>query len=141
VSEQPAHAHEIVVRAAPERVWEALTDGELTRRYYYGTRIESEFRPGSRYAYIQPDGSPMLDGEILEIDPPRRLVMTFRPLWRGEDGAREVSRVTFELIPEGDRTRLTMVHDRLDPTSGVGGGWGKILAGLERLLATEPVPA
>ena len=129
------------MRATPERVWEALTDGELTRRYYYGTRIESEFLPGSRYAYIQPDGSAMLDGEILEIDPPRRMAMTFRPLWRGEEGAREVSRVTFALYLEGDQTRLTMDHDRLDPDSAVGGGWGKILAGLQRLLEAEPVPA
>jgi uncharacterized protein YndB with AHSA1/START domain len=69
-TDKPAHVHQIVIRATPERVWEALTDGELARRYYYGTRIESDFRPGSRYAYVQPNGEAMLDGEILEIVPP-----------------------------------------------------------------------
>ena len=139
--DKPAHVHEIVIRATPERVWEALTDGELTRRYYYGTRIESDFQPGSRYAYVQPNGEAMLDGEILEIAPPHRMVMTFRPLWRGDEGAQDVSRVTFTLVPEGDSTRLTMVHDRLDPASGVGGGWVKILAGLQKMLDAEAVAA
>lgn len=139
--DKPAHVHEIVIRATPERVWSALTDGELTRRYYLGARIESDFLPGSSYAYIQPDGETMLDGEILEIDPPWRMVMTFRPHWKGEEGLRNVSRVTLELIPEGDATRLTMVHDQLDPTSGIGGAWPRILAGLQRLLEAEPVPA
>lgn len=140
MNEKPVHVHEIEIRATPERVWEALTDGEMTRRYYYGTRIESDFQPGSRYAYVKPDGEVMLDGEILEIDPSRRVVMTFRPRWR-ETGANEVSRVTFTLEGVGDGTRLTMVHDRLDAESGVGGGWLKILTGLQRLLEAEPVPA
>lgn len=137
---KPAHAHEVVIRATPERVWQALTDPEVTRRHYYGTRIESDLPPGSPSAYIQPDGTPMLDGEILEIDPPHRMEMTFRPLWRGEEGSCEVSRVTCELLPEGDSTRLTMGHDQLDPESGVSGRWPKILAGLRRLLAGEPIP-
>ena len=141
MSEKPVHIHEIVIRATPGQVWEALTDPEQTRRYYYGTRIESEFQPGSRYAYIQPNGEAMLDGEILEIDPPHRLVMTFRPLWRDDEITRQVSRVTFTLVDEGAQTRLTMVHDQLDPASGVGGGWVKILAGLQRLFDGAPVPA
>lgn len=140
MSDKPAHVHEIVIRATPWRVWEALTDPEQTRRYYMGCRIESDFQPGSRYAYVQPNGETMLDGDILEIDPPHRMVMTFRPLWTDDESKRIYSRVTFTLVAEGDQTRLTMVHDQLDPESGIGGGWVRIFAALNRYFAEAPVP-
>ena len=139
---KPAHVYQIYIQATPEQIWNALTDPAMTEQYYFGTRIDSDFQPGSPYVYRGADGAPMLDGEILENDPPRRLVMTFRPCWVGETAA--VSRVTWEITPEDRQCKLALVHEDLDLDSdlgrGVQDGWTRIMSGLKTLVERQAAP-
>ena len=134
---------EIEIRATPEAVWQAITDPEFTERYYHGSRIESDWKVGSHYAYVQPDGSVGIEGEILEIDPPRRLVQTFSYRFRPELVADRPSRVTWEIEPVGDgESKLTVIHDDFDgetetyKTVASPGGKTSILASMKSLLET-----
>ncbi|MGZ8475562.1 MAG: ArsR/SmtB family transcription factor, partial [Candidatus Limnocylindria bacterium] len=76
-SAPPKHVYEVYIQAPAERVWQALTDSELTKQYYYGNTVESDWKPGSSLRYRNPDGSEAISCEILEADPPRRLVHSF----------------------------------------------------------------
>jgi uncharacterized protein YndB with AHSA1/START domain/DNA-binding transcriptional ArsR family regulator len=141
----PKQVYEIFIHATPERVWQGLTDGELTRQYYYGTTLRSDLAVGGAFTYLDDDGSTALDGEILEIDPPRRLVTTFSAVWSPETAADRPSRITYEIEPAGQLTKLTMIHDDFDGETAtyreVAGGWSYILSGLKTLLETgEPMP-
>ncbi len=130
---------EIYIKTTPERLWEAITDRDLRRRYSFGIDVESEWSAGSRYQGVHRTApGPLLEGENLEVDPPRRLVQSFRALW-GEDARAEgTSRVTWEIEPVEDSCRLTVVHDELreGANSELYGGWPMILSGLKTLLET-----
>jgi len=144
---KPAHVYQIYIRATPERLWQALVDGDLTRQYYFGCRVESDWRPGSPYRLVDDTGAALVTGENVEVDPPRRLVQTFGAPWAPEVGREGPSTVTWEIEPVGDAgqtCRLTLVHDGIDPTSARGkelaAGWAQILSGLKTLLETgEPL--
>ena len=75
------YMHEVMIKATPERIWNALTQGEWTKRYYYGTEIRGTIRTDSDYIYYNPDGTVAADGRIVEATPPRKLVMTFLMHW------------------------------------------------------------
>jgi uncharacterized protein YndB with AHSA1/START domain/biotin operon repressor len=130
---------EIYIKTTPERLWEAITNPEMRKKYTFGMVVKSDWRPGSRYE----GGSPkapglLLEGENLEVDPPRRLVQSFRALW-GEDVKKEgTSRVTWAIEPIGDSCRLTVTHDQLREGANdqLYGGWPMILSGLKTLLET-----
>jgi uncharacterized protein YndB with AHSA1/START domain len=130
---------EIYIKTTPERLWEAITDGELRSQYTFGMHVKSDWTPGSRYEMSHPAANAVLGaGENLEVDPPRRLVQSFMALW-SEDVKREgTSRVTWEIEPVGDSCRLTVTHDQLrkDANDEVYGGWPQILSGLKTLLET-----
>jgi uncharacterized protein YndB with AHSA1/START domain len=130
---------EIFIKTTPERLWEAITDEELRRKYNFGAGASSEWTPGSSYELSASSGSMLLaTGENLEVDPPRRLVQSFTAMW-SEDVKREgISRVTWEIEPVGDSCRLTVTHDHLseDAHSEIYGGWPMILSGLKTLLET-----
>jgi uncharacterized protein YndB with AHSA1/START domain/DNA-binding transcriptional ArsR family regulator len=129
---------EIYIRTTPERLWQAITDTEMRRMYNFGAGVVSEWTTGSRYQGVTPQGTPIWEGENLEVDPPRRLVQSFRALW-GEDVRREgTSRVTIEIEPIGDSCRLTVTHDQLreGANNELYGGWMMILSGLKTLLET-----
>ena len=130
---------EIYIKTTPERLWEAITDPGLRRRYSFGVGVESDWTPGSPYRAVHP-GAPdgIAEGENLEVDPPRRLVQSFRALWSDEARAQGTSRVTWEIEPVGDSCRLTVVHDRLPEgvSAEIYGGWPQILSGLKTLLET-----
>lgn len=81
VTQAPTQMFQVHIRTTPERLWQALTDGEWTRRYYYGSRAESSWEPGAPYRYIGPDGGALIVGKVLESDPPRRFVTTFSAVW------------------------------------------------------------
>ena len=128
---------EIYIKTTPERLWQAITDTEMRRKYTFGAVVTSDWRKGSRYQGAGGTGL-IFEGENLEIDPPRRLVQSFRALW-GEDVKREgTSRVTWEIEPVGDSCRLTVTHDQLreGANAQLYGGWPMVLSGLKTLLET-----
>jgi uncharacterized protein YndB with AHSA1/START domain len=129
---------EVYIRTTPEKLWDAITNGDLTKQYFYGGRLKAApLRPGSRLTYIdEDDGSTMLDGEILEIDPPRKLVQTFEPKWTADAPP---SHVTWEITQLGGNCKLSLVHEfeRDDAmVEGTRSGWSMILSGLKTLLET-----
>jgi uncharacterized protein YndB with AHSA1/START domain len=130
---------EIYIKTTPERLWEAITNGELRARYSFGVGVESDWTPGSRYEAVhRAQGVAIAEGENLEVDPPRRLVQSFNALW-GEDVRSEgTSRVTWEIEPVADSCRLTVTHDQLREGANdqLYGGWPMILSGLKTLLET-----
>jgi uncharacterized protein YndB with AHSA1/START domain/DNA-binding transcriptional ArsR family regulator len=140
----PAQVYEIYIRTTPQRLWQALTDGELTKQYYYASEIRSDLTAGSPFQYFDDGDNLLLDGTILEVDPPRRLVTTFSALWSPDVAADPPSRLTWEIEPMGEACRLRMIHDDLASDSAtlheVAGGWSHILSGLKTLLETgEPL--
>jgi uncharacterized protein YndB with AHSA1/START domain len=130
---------EIYIKTTPQRLWEAITDPAMRRKYNFGVGVESDWTPGSHYDAVHPSASaPLCEGENIEVDPPRRLVQSFTALW-SEDVKREgASRVTWEIEPVGDSCRLTVVHDELreGANTEIYGGWPMILSGLKTLLET-----
>jgi uncharacterized protein YndB with AHSA1/START domain/DNA-binding transcriptional ArsR family regulator len=130
---------EIYIRTTPQRLWDALTDGETRSKYSFGAEISSDWTPRSHYEIGHPGAPGLLaEGENLEVDPPRRLVQSFLALW-GDDVQREgTSRVTYEIEQVGDSCRLTVTHDQLqeDANSQIFGGWPMILSGLKTWLET-----
>ena len=128
---------EIYIKTTPERLWGAITDREMRRKYTFGATVNSDWTPGSRYAAFGRE-TLIFEGENLEVDPPRRLVQSFRALW-GEDVKSEgASRVTWEIQQVGDSCRLTVIHDQLREAANgqLYGGWPMILSGLKTLLET-----
>ncbi|MGA2638885.1 ArsR/SmtB family transcription factor [Methylocella sp.] len=128
---------EVYIKTTPERLWQAITDAEMRRKYTFGAVVTSEWTAGSHYEGVG-HGALIFDGENLEVDPPRRLVQSFRALW-GEDVKNEgTSRVTWEIEPIGDSCRLTVTHDQLreGANAQLYGGWPMVLSGLKTLLET-----
>src|SRR3979490_847914 len=128
---------EIYIKTTPERLWKAITDTEMRRKYTFGAVVTSDWTKGSRYEGTGM-GTPILEGENLEVDPPRRLVQSFRALWDEGVKSEGTSRVTYEIEPIGDSCRLTVVHDQLRPDANnqLYGGWPMVLSGLKTLLET-----
>ena len=102
------HVYSIYINAAPERVWQAITDGDETVQYYYGTRVLSDWQRGSHIHYDYPDGTVAADGEVLAIDPPKRLEMTFLARWDPELEAEGPVRQVWELERAENATKLTV---------------------------------
>jgi uncharacterized protein YndB with AHSA1/START domain/DNA-binding transcriptional ArsR family regulator len=126
---------EIYIKTTPERLWHAITDTEMRRKYNFGAVVTSDWSQGSRYEG-RGQGHLIFDGENLEVDPPRRLVQSFRALW-GEDVKGEgTSRVTWEIEQIGDSCRLTVIHDQLreGANNQLYGGWPMVLSGIKTLL-------
>jgi len=134
---------EIYIKTTPERLWQAIVDPEMRAKYTFGVGVYSDWTPGSAYTSragagtVGPD-MPIAEGENIEVDPPRRLVQSFRALWSEEVRAEGVSRVTWEIEPVGDSCRLTVTHDQLREmaNSELYGGWPMVLSGLKTLLET-----
>lgn len=135
--------YEIYIKTTPERLWRAITDPEMRRKYTFGVGVFSDWTPGSSYVGRTTDTTvapemPISEGENLEVDPPRRLVQSFRALWSDDVKREGTSRVTWEIEPIGDSCRLTVVHDQLrqGANSELFGGWPMVLSGLKTLLET-----
>jgi len=133
---------EIYIRATPERLWDAITDTETRSKFQFGARINSTWKPGSAYAVTTGEGAmTLVEGENLEVDPPRRRVHTARMLWGDDVKAEGTSRVTWEIEPVGDSCRLTVTHSELNENANeqLYGGWPMILSGLKTWIETETV--
>jgi uncharacterized protein YndB with AHSA1/START domain len=128
------------IRTTPEKLWRALIEPEFTRRYWVETWQESDWKPGSSWQIMIPDGRVADSGEILEIEPERRLVLKWRNEFVPEMHADGYSRMTYELEQQGDMVKLTLIHEIDKPESklinGVSNGWPMILASLKSLLET-----
>ena len=136
----PRHVYEVYIRTTPEKLWEAITNPEFTRRYFYGTSVQSDWKPGSPIRYHEADGKQTLDGRILEVSPPTRLVHTFVMVHETETRKDRPSRVTWEIQKLGETCKLTLVHDDFDGETAtfkaVASGWNPILSGIKTLLET-----
>ena len=130
------HVYEVYIAATPERVWAALTESELTKQYYYGNSVESDWKPGSPMVYRNPDGTESIQCSVVEADPPKRLVHTF--FFPGTEES--PSRCTWTIEPRGEASLVTLVHDEFDGETStfksVAHGWVPILSGLKTLLET-----
>ena len=129
---------EIFIKTTPERLWEAITDPKQRAKYSFGVETHSDWTPGSEYKAGVPGVVDIAAGENLEVDPPHRLVQSFKALWSDEVKGEGTSRVTWEIEQVEDSCRLTVVHDRLRPGANAElyGGWPMILSGLKTLLET-----
>ncbi len=131
------------IRTTPAKLWEALTDPRFIRQYWFDTTVESEWKKGSAWKMARADGTLTDSGEILEIDPPRRMVIRWRNEWSPELKAEGPSRCTIELEPLERAVKLTITHEieRRDAKliTAVSGGWPLILSNLKSLLETGDV--
>jgi len=133
---------EIYIRTTPERLWEAITDGEIRSKFNFGVRMSPGVAPGTRFEMSHPNAGGLLgEGENLEVDPPRRLVQRMVALWSEDVKSEGISRVTWEIEPVGDSCRLTVTHDELreGASNELYGGWPMILSGLKTWLETGEV--
>jgi uncharacterized protein YndB with AHSA1/START domain len=128
---------EIYIKTTPERLWKAITDTEMRRKYNFGAVVTSDWTKGSNYEGAG-GGTAIFGGENLEVDPPRRLVQSFRALWGADVKEEGTSRVTWEIQPVGDSCLLKVTHDQLREGANdqLYGGWPMILSGLKTLLET-----
>jgi len=128
------------IRTTPRKLWRALTEPEFTRRYWMGTSQESEWTPGASWRIVVPGGRVVDSGEILEIEPARRLVLSWRHELNPEMRAEGYSRLTYELKRQGESVELTIVH-QMDKAGSkfieaVSDGWPLIMSSLKSLLET-----
>ena len=136
ITSQTTQVYNVYILATPEQIWDAITKSEFTQQYFYGARID--VHDGRRFCSI---GDTEWDEEVLEADPPRRLVHGWVSAYDPDLAAEEQSRVSWEIEPQdGGITKLTVVHDQLEAApktaKNVAGGWMYILSGLKTLLET-----
>ena len=139
------------IRTTPQKLWSALTDAEFTRQYWFGVRCESQWTVGSSWKMLSPDGTLSDSGQIVESDPPRRLVIRWQHQSKSELKAEGESQCTMELEPSGTAVKLSITHTiERDPSkflAAVSGGWPKVISNLKSLLETgsvalqEPYPS
>ena len=146
--------YQVYIKAPPETIWDAITQPEWAQKFGYRAPVEYDLRPGGAYRGMPSEvmaahGAPatIIDGEVLEVDPPRRLVQTWRVLWDEEMAAEGFTQLSWELeAVEGGLTKLTLVHElegaprtalqvagRIPET---GGGWAWVLSDLKTLIET-----
>lgn len=130
MSKIPDYVYVTYIHSTPEQVWHALTDADLTAEYW-GHRNESDWQPGSPWRHVRSDGSGIsdIDGEVLEVDRPHRLAITFG----------EGTRVTFTIEPHEEIVRLTVLHENIpdqESHDALSGGWPAVMANLKSLLET-----
>ena len=138
---KPLTVYTIYIAASPERVWQALTSAEFSRKYFFGNAVEIELKVGGAYVVRTPDGALHISGEVVECVPYRKLAFTFNVNWPELIEKLGPTLVTYDIEPAGDAVRLTMTesHDRPlddDILSGGRQGWPAILSSLKSLLET-----
>ena len=131
------------IRTTPAKLWQALTEPEFIRQYWFDMTIESAWKKGAPWKMSDDDGKLTDSGEIVEVDPPRRMVIRWLNEWSPELKAEGPSRCTIELEPTGGAVKLTITHaiDRAESKfiKAVSGGWPSILSNLKSLLETGKV--
>jgi len=136
---KPEFVYVTYIETTPEKLWEALTSSDMSRQYWFGTELRTDWRVGSPLALVN-DGTTTDVGEILEFDPPRRLSYTFQHVLQDEFRHKQPTKVVFVIEPHGPSVKLTLTHagfagaDKL--LDGISNGWPAILSGLKSLLET-----
>lgn len=128
------------IRTTPEKLWRALTEPEFTRQFWAGTWQDCEWKVGAPWRIMIPDGRVADSGEVLEVEPPRRLVLSWRNEFKPELREEGYSRLTYLLEQQGDMVKLTVSHEIDRPKAkfidAVSNGWPVILASVKSLLET-----
>jgi len=142
---KPAIVYTIYIASTPEKVWQALTSAEFSRKYFFGNAVEVDLRVGGAYVVRTGDGALHISGEVIEYDPPRKLTITFDVNWPALIEKLGSTLVTYEIEPVGEVVKLTLIqsHDRPlndDILSGGRQGWPAILSGLKSVLETGHAP-
>jgi uncharacterized protein YndB with AHSA1/START domain len=134
---KPEFVYVTYIETTPEKLWEALTNSEFTRRYWFNTEVKSDWKVGSPFALVM-DGKTTDTGEILEADRPRRLAYTFKHELDEEMRKEPPTKVTFTIQPFGNLVKLTVTHEDFIEGSklldGISKGWPAILSGLKTML-------
>ena len=138
---KPAIVYTIYIASTPQKVWEALTSAEFSRKYFFGNSVEVEQRVGGAYIVRTPDGALHISGEVIECDPPNKLTVTFNVNWPDLVEKLGPTLVTYEIERSGEAVKLTLLqsHDRPlsdDILSGGRSGWPAILSSLKSVLET-----
>lgn len=138
--EKSKFVYVIYIRTTPEKLWQALTTPEFNRQFFYGATQESEWKKGAAWRLMKPGGGVCDSGEVLEIDPPRRLVLKWRNEFMPELRAEGYSRMTCEIEKQAASVKLSIVHEMDKPGSkfidSISEGWPPILSSLKSLLET-----
>jgi uncharacterized protein YndB with AHSA1/START domain len=131
------------IRTTPEQLWSALTSPDFMKKYWFGMHQESDWKAGSSWRLVFPDGRVADTGEIVELDPPRRFVLKWRNEFKPELKSEGYSRCTVELEPAAGAVKLTITHVMDQAGSkfieAVSGGWPRILSDLKSLLETGEI--
>ena len=141
---KPDFVYETYIRTTPERIWAAITTTEFTRRYFHQMTVESGWQVGDPMRFVYPDGRNCVEGEIIEADPPHKLVYSWRFVFDPELASEPASRVSYEIEQLGETCRLRVTHDQFPAGSkvlpNISKGWPPILCSLKSLLETgEPL--
>jgi len=131
------------IRTTPAKLWKALTQPEFTERYWFGARQECDWKVGSPWKLVMPNVGLADSGEVLEVEPEKRLVLSWRNEFMPELKAEGFSRMTYDIEPDGETVKFTVTHESEGAVfiEKVSGGWPKILSSLKSLLETgEPLP-
>jgi uncharacterized protein YndB with AHSA1/START domain len=137
---KPEFVYTTYIETSAEKLWQALTDGDFTERYWFGHRVASDWKVGSSFRFAK-QGTPSIEGKVLVADPPRRLAYTWdNPPCSPDAKGERTSRVTFDLEPHGTVVKLTVTHDNLDEGGktlrDISGGWPMVIASLKSMLET-----
>ncbi|MER9676534.1 SRPBCC family protein [Mesorhizobium sp. M0208] len=127
------------IRTSPEKLWQALTEPEFQRQYFLGAQMLSDWKQGSAWKMVYTDGRVTDNGEVLEIDPPKRIVLKWRNEFMPEIKADGYTRCTFAIEQEGEMVKLAITHEADGPHKLLGhvaNGWPLILSSLKSLLET-----
>jgi len=131
------------IRTTPEKLWSALTDAEFIKQYWFGVHCESEWTAGSSWKLKSGDGEIMDSGEIIEADPPRRLVIRWQNKNKPELTIEGESQCTIEVEQSGTAVKLSITHTiEREPSkfiAAVSGGWPKVISNLKSLLETGSI--
>jgi len=134
---KPEFVYVTYIETTPEKLWQALTSSEFSRRYWFNTELQSDFKVGSPFALVM-NGTTTDVGEIVEADPPRRLSYTFHHVLNEQARKEPPTKVVFNLERHGNLVKLTLIHENFAEGSklldGISKGWPAILSGLKSLL-------
>jgi len=140
---KPKFVYVTFIRTTPQKLWSALTDPNFTKQYWFGMHHETDWNAGSSWQLVFADGRVADAGEIVEVDPPKRLILKWRNEFKPELKSEGYSRCTIDLEPIGGAVQLTITHEIDSAESkfieAVSGGWPRILSNLKSLLETGEV--